>query len=66
MAFGQPLNGLCLRVWVRPEQDLVLIYADPVLEDLKRLLASCDNSHHLLEVVKTLIWELSGTRQQNT
>jgi hypothetical protein len=35
---GQSLSGLCVRVWCRPEHDLVLIYAEPLLEDLTRLL----------------------------
>ena len=55
----QSLNSLCIRVIARPEQDVVLIYADPVLEDLKLLLASEDD--RLLEDVKSLIWNLAGT-----
>ena len=55
----EPLSGLSIRVWLNPEQDVVLIYADPVLEDLKLLLASEDD--RLLEDVKSLIWNLAGT-----
>ena len=55
----EPLSGLSIRVWLNPEQDVVLIYADPVLEDLRRLLLSEDD--RLLKVVKSLIEELSGT-----
>ena len=55
----QSLNSLCIRVIARPEQDVVLIYADPVLEDLKLLLAS--ENDRLLEDVKSLIWDLAGT-----
>ena len=55
----EPLSGLSIRVWLNPEQDVVLIYADPVLEDLKLLLAS--ENDRLLEDVKSLIWDLAGT-----
>ena len=41
----QSLNSLCIRVIARPEQDVVLIYADPVLEDLRQLLASKDDDN---------------------
>ena len=41
----QSLNSLCIRVIARPEQDVVLIYADPVLEDLRQLLASKDDDY---------------------
>ena len=56
---GEPLSGLSIRVWLNPEKDVVLIYADPVLEDLKLLLAS--ENDRLLEDVKSLIWDLAGT-----
>jgi hypothetical protein len=52
------LYGLSVRVSAKPEDDLVLIYADPVLEDLKRLVAS--EGDKLLELVQSLIWECSG------
>ena len=55
----EPLSGLSIRVWLNPEQDVVLIYADPVLEVLKLLLAS--ENDRLLEDVKSLIWDLAGT-----
>ena len=55
----EPLSGLSIRVWLNPEQDVVLIYADPVLEDLNLLLAS--ENDRLLEDVKSLIWDLAGT-----
>ena len=55
----EPLSGLSIRVWLNPEQDVVVIYADPVLEDLKLLLAS--ENDRLLEDVKSLIWDLAGT-----
>ena len=55
----EPLSGLSIRVWLNPEQDVVLIYADPVFEDLKLLLAS--ENDRLLEDVKSLIWDLAGT-----
>ena len=55
----EPLSGLSIRVWLNPEQDVVLIYADPVLEDLKLLLAS--ENDRLLEDVKSLIWDLAGS-----
>ena len=41
----EPLSGLSIRVWLNPEQDVVLIYADPVLEDLRQLLASKDDDY---------------------
>ena len=41
----QSLNSLCIRVIARPEQDVVLIYADPFLEDLRQLLASKDDDY---------------------
>lgn len=49
--------GLCVRVWARPEDDLVLIYAEPGLEDLSRLLAD----EKLVDLVTSLMWESSGT-----
>ena len=54
---AERLRGLCVRVWLRPEEDLVVIYAEPRLEDLTRLLGD----ERLLALAKALLWNLSGT-----
>jgi hypothetical protein len=57
---AQSLSGLCVRVWCRPEHDLVLIYAEPLLEDLTRLLQAVLRNRNRRKL-GTLTFCLSGT-----